>query len=118
LFLFNAEVFCSVETTMEKKEVFCKARYKHRNIPLDDCIPNPNHPACQGCHSPKIDLLKEEEQKYFRKKAAAAGAAGKNKKKSKAEATEQDTVYLDLDEEPVEEDLLADDEYFDDEADV
>jgi len=104
---------------MEKKEVLCKARYKHRNILVEDCVPNPNHPACQACNSPKIDLLKEEEQKYFKKKAAEGGGSIKGKKKTKAELPEQDTVYLDLDEEPVEEDFLPDDEeeYFDEEVD-
>jgi len=103
---------------MEKKEVLCKARYKHRTIPLEDCVPNPNHPACQGCDSPKIDLLKEEEQKYFKKKAADGGASSRSKKKSKVELPEQDTVYLDLDEEPIEDEFLADaeEEYFDDEV--
>jgi hypothetical protein len=64
--------FVNLECSMEPKEIFCPARYKHKKIHVSDCIPNPFHPACQKCTSPNIadehrklmkKIIKEEELK-------------------------------------------------------
>ena len=47
---------------MTRSTVLCKARSMPRQIPLDVCVPNPVHPACKQCNSPKIDQMKPEER--------------------------------------------------------
>jgi len=37
-----------------------------KQIPLEFCVPNPAHPACKECDSPKIDQLKPEDQARLR----------------------------------------------------
>jgi len=37
-----------------------------KQIPLEFCVPNPAHPACKECNSPRINQLKPEEQARLR----------------------------------------------------
>ena len=47
---------------MTRKTVICKARSMPKQISLEICVPNPVHPACKQCDSPRIEQLKPEEQ--------------------------------------------------------
>jgi len=42
-----------------------------KQIPLEFCVPNPAHPACKECNSPKIDQLKPEDQARLRNQDSA-----------------------------------------------
>jgi hypothetical protein len=37
-----------------------------KQISLEICVPNPAHPACKQCDSPRIEQLKPEEQARLR----------------------------------------------------
>ena len=82
---------------IEKKEVFCRARYKQRTIALEECVPNPYHPACQDCDSPNIELLKEDDLKHFRKGKTQQRKAGQGRKKGQRlpEKVEEDDEPFD-----------------------
>lgn len=51
---------------MAHTKVLCKARSMPRQIPLDFCVPNPAHPACKQCDSPRIEQMKPEDQNRLR----------------------------------------------------
>ena len=51
---------------MKRNTIICSARSMTKQIPLDMCVPNPAHPACKQCNSPKIDELKAEDQARLR----------------------------------------------------
>ena len=51
---------------MTLKTVICKARSMPKQISLEICVPNPAHPACKQCDSPRIEQLKPEEQARLR----------------------------------------------------
>ena len=58
---------------MTRDSIVCKARSMTKQIPLDFCVPNPAHPACKECTSPKIDQLKPEDQARLRSPDASGG---------------------------------------------
>lgn len=51
---------------MTREIVICKARSMPKQIPLETCVPNPAHPACKQCNSPRIDQMKPEDQARLR----------------------------------------------------
>ena len=62
---------------MEKSgNIFCTARNKHRHITLEDCVPNPYHPACQECASP--NKIPED----FKKKGSSSKQKGEQEQKT------------------------------------
>ena len=57
---------------MTRTTVVCKARSMPRKIPVEHCFPNPVHPACKKCNSPKIAQMKPEDQARLRSQDAKA----------------------------------------------
>ncbi len=47
---------------MTRSTVLCKARSMPRKISVDFCVPNPVHPECKQCNSPRIAEMKPEDQ--------------------------------------------------------
>jgi hypothetical protein len=65
-------IFSGSFYTMTRTTVVCKARSLTRKIPVEHCVPNPVHPACKQCNSPKIAQMKPEDQVRLRSQDAKA----------------------------------------------